>query len=82
MILVDSSVWMDHFRKPSRRLADFLEAEEICIHPFVSGKGGPDLREAPNAGNDFIPEEKEQVCTRLSAGVPPLCCVIPAQAGI
>ena len=38
MILVDSSVWMDHFRKPSTRLAALLDAEEICTHPFVIGE--------------------------------------------
>ena len=38
MILVDSSVWMDHFRKSIRRLAALLDAEDICIHPFVIGE--------------------------------------------
>ena len=38
MILVDSSVWIDHFRKPNTRLAALLDAEEICTHPFVIGE--------------------------------------------
>ena len=38
MILVDSSVWMDHFRKPIKRLASLLDAEEVCIHPYVIGE--------------------------------------------
>ena len=38
MILVDSSVWMDHFRNPSRRLVALLDAEEACTHPFVIGE--------------------------------------------
>ena len=38
MILVDSSVWIDHFRKPSTRLAALLDAEEICTHQFVVGE--------------------------------------------
>ena len=38
MILVDSSVWIDHFRKPSTRLATLLDAEEVCTHPFVIGE--------------------------------------------
>ena len=38
MILIDSSVWMDHFRKPNRRLMALLDAEEGCIHPFVIGE--------------------------------------------
>jgi predicted nucleic acid-binding protein len=38
VILVDSSVWMDHFRKPVGRLAALLDAEECCTHPFVIGE--------------------------------------------
>ena len=38
MILVDSSVWINHFRKPIKRLAALLDAEEICAHPFVIGE--------------------------------------------
>ena len=38
MILVDSSVWMDHFRRPSARLAALLDAEQVCVHPFVIGE--------------------------------------------
>ncbi len=38
MILIDSSVWMDHFRKPNRSLMAILDAEEGCIHPFVMGE--------------------------------------------
>jgi predicted nucleic acid-binding protein len=29
---------MDHFRRPSTRLADLLEADQVCIHPFVIGE--------------------------------------------
>ena len=38
MILVDSSVWIDHFRRSSSRLVALLEAEEVCTHPFVIGE--------------------------------------------
>ena len=38
MILIDSSVWMDHFRRPNPRLMALLEAEECCTHPFVIGE--------------------------------------------
>ena len=38
MILIDSSVWMDHFRKPNRHLMALLDAEEVCTHPFVMGE--------------------------------------------
>jgi len=38
VILVDSSVWIDHFRKPSSRLADLLHGEEVLVHPLVIGE--------------------------------------------
>ena len=38
MILVDTSVWIDHLRSASRALADALEREVIGIHPFVIGE--------------------------------------------
>ena len=38
MTLVDSSVWINHFRGPSTRLAALLESEEVCVHPFVLGE--------------------------------------------
>jgi predicted nucleic acid-binding protein len=38
MILVDTSVWIDHLRSPNRALADALEREVIGIHPFVIGE--------------------------------------------
>ncbi len=38
MVLVDTSVWIDHFRKASRKLASLLEAEDVAIHPFVLGE--------------------------------------------
>jgi predicted nucleic acid-binding protein len=38
MILADSSVWIDHFRRPSKRLAALLDAEQVCVHPFIIGE--------------------------------------------
>ena len=35
MILVDTSVWIDHLRRPSVRLAALLEEGEVLWHPFV-----------------------------------------------
>ena len=35
MILVDTSVWIDHLRKGDARLASLLEEGEVCCHPFV-----------------------------------------------
>lgn len=37
-MLVDTSVWIDHLRKRSDRLAACLEAGEVWTHPFVIGE--------------------------------------------
>ncbi|MGH8141737.1 MAG: type II toxin-antitoxin system VapC family toxin [Steroidobacteraceae bacterium] len=38
MILVDTSVWIDHFRGTSNALAEVLERGEVLMHPFVVGE--------------------------------------------
>ena len=38
MILVDTSVWIAHFRKADSRLAEFLREGLIMVHPFVAGE--------------------------------------------
>ena len=38
MILVDSSVWIDHFRASNTRLAALLTAERVASHPFIIGE--------------------------------------------
>ncbi len=38
MILVDTSVWVDHLREGSRRLVTLLEEDQVLAHPFVVGE--------------------------------------------
>ena len=38
MILVDTSVWIDHLRRNNTRLALLLEAGQVRSHPFVVGE--------------------------------------------
>ena len=38
MILVDTSVWVDHLRKGDRGLAAQLTASNVLMHPFVIGE--------------------------------------------
>jgi predicted nucleic acid-binding protein len=38
MILVDTSVWVDHLRRRDRALAEALENGEVAVHPFVVGE--------------------------------------------
>lgn len=38
MILVDTSVWVDHLRRGDARLSELLEGSQVVIHPFVIGE--------------------------------------------
>jgi hypothetical protein len=35
VILVDTSVWIDHLRSPDVKLQELLENDEVVTHPFV-----------------------------------------------
>lgn len=35
MILVDTSVWIDHLRKTEVKLQELLQNDEVITHPFV-----------------------------------------------
>ena len=38
MILVDTSVWIDHLRTGDAELARLLDASRVLMHPFVLGE--------------------------------------------
>lgn len=38
MILVDSSVWIDHFQSGNARLSALLQDHQVLMHPFVAGE--------------------------------------------
>ena len=38
MILVDTSIWIDHFQKSSPKLVHLLEEQQVVVHPFVIGE--------------------------------------------
>jgi predicted nucleic acid-binding protein len=38
MILVDTSVWIDHLHRSIPLLVEALEREEVLTHPFVIGE--------------------------------------------
>ena len=38
MIMVDTSVWVDHLRRHSARLAALLDHGQVVCHPFVLGE--------------------------------------------
>jgi hypothetical protein len=38
MVLVDTSVWVHHFRNDEPRLRHLLEHGQVLVHPFVVGE--------------------------------------------
>jgi predicted nucleic acid-binding protein len=38
VILVDTSIWIDHWRNCDLRLTRLLEAGQVSVHPFVVGE--------------------------------------------
>jgi predicted nucleic acid-binding protein len=38
LILVDTSIWIDHLRRRHARLAALLDAGRVMVHPFVIGE--------------------------------------------
>jgi predicted nucleic acid-binding protein len=38
LILVDTSVWVDHLRRGDSRLVALLDAGSVIVHPFVIGE--------------------------------------------
>lgn len=38
MLLVDTSVWVNHLRRNEPRLAQALEDDQVLMHPFVLGE--------------------------------------------
>ena len=38
MILVDTSIWINHFNKSNAGLISLLNSAKVCIHPFIIGE--------------------------------------------
>lgn len=38
MVLVDTSIWIDHFRNRVTLLEDLLHSGEVATHPFIVGE--------------------------------------------
>lgn len=37
-VLVDTSVWVDHFRRHNDNLVELLEFDLVWVHPLVAGE--------------------------------------------
>jgi len=61
MVLADTSVWIEHFRRGEPGLADRLREGLVLMHPFVSGElacGNLKNRAAILAGLHALPTAK------------------------
>jgi predicted nucleic acid-binding protein len=61
MVLVDTSVWIQHFRRGEPTLADHLSEGLVLMHPFVSGElacGTLKNRGAIRSDLDALPSAK------------------------
>ena len=38
MVLVDTSIWVSHFREDNSHLSELLEDESVVCHPFIIGE--------------------------------------------
>lgn len=38
MVLVDTSVWIDHLRYGRRQLENLLNKDEVMVHPYIIGE--------------------------------------------
>jgi predicted nucleic acid-binding protein len=54
MILVDTSVWIDHFRDPDPSLSQLLNSGKVLTHPFVIGELSMGSRPKRNLLNEII----------------------------
>jgi hypothetical protein len=69
LILPDSSIWVEHLRKPLPHLIDLLDQDEILGHPFVTGEvslGSIANRERVVAELGSLPQLPVQAHTRVA----------------
>lgn len=38
LVIVDTSIWIDHLRSPDERLGDLLRLAQVRMHPYVVGE--------------------------------------------
>lgn len=88
-VLVDTSVWVDHFRQRNEALAGLLELDQVLTHPLIVGEiacGTPPRRERtltdldalqpsgrPVSANAWI-SSGASVCSGKAADWSTCCC--------
>jgi len=38
MIIIDTSIWVDHFRRPLKAMQELIAEGQIALHPYVYGE--------------------------------------------
>lgn len=38
MVLIDTSIWIDHLRKADPKLIQLLDAQQVLMHPYIIGE--------------------------------------------
>lgn len=71
-VLVDTSVWVDHFRRRNDALAGLLELDLVMIHPMVLGElacGTPPARAQTLADLDRLQQTQQASLREVMAFV-------------
>lgn len=71
-VLVDTSVWVDHFRLRNAALADLLELDLVMMHPMVLGElacGTPPARAQTLASLDCLRQTQQASVREVMAFV-------------
>lgn len=58
-ILIDTNIWIEHFKLENREVSALLEAERVVMHPFIVAElalGGLRDRTVTLASLDLLPE--------------------------
>jgi len=66
-VLIDTSVWVEHFRRRNDRLVNLLELDQAMSHPMVLGElacGTPPEPRAQTLGNIGLLRQAQQASLR------------------
>ena len=58
-ILIDTNIWIEHFKSENKEVSALLEAERVVMHPFIVAElalGGLRDRAVTLASLDLLPE--------------------------
>lgn len=59
LILIDTNIWIEHFKSENKEVSALLEAERVVMHPFVVAElalGGLRDRKVTLASFDLLPQ--------------------------